>query len=421
MRRLSKLSVVAALIVYGVSNCFGQSVTAPAEGKSKAQETSNEKSLISKFVHPGVAHSSSDIEFVREQIKAKKQPWYDAWRKLKSSRKASLKYKAQPREVVERGPYNHPDIGSSEFSDDGEAAYVHALIWAIGQDKDHAKKSAEILDAWSSTLKEIGNHDAKLLTGMSGFKYVVAAELLKHTSEEWSAEGQQQFAKMAREVWYPLIKELFPSANGNWDASMLQMIMAMGVHLEDKDMVQQANDYFLGGIGNGAIGHYFNDFGECQESGRDQAHTQMGLDFLSNTCETAWIQGIDLYGGLDNRLQLGFEYTAKYNLGEKVPYERYLSFDKRYDYKNISSNSRGRLRPMYEKILRHYQYRQGIDSPYTEKAVEKVRSNLNRDRSRSSRRRYSSRRDRTSTSIDILMYATPIADAESDDIEKPSE
>jgi len=38
---------------------------------------------------------------------------------------------------------------------------------------------------------------------------------------------------------------------------------------------------------------------QCQETGRDQAHAQMGLEFLSNTAETGWIQGVDLYRALN--------------------------------------------------------------------------------------------------------------------------
>jgi len=90
---------------------------------------------------------------------------------------------------------------------------------------------------------------------------------------------------MLRDIWYPLIKDFYPSANGNWDASMLQTMMAMGVFLDDQPMFDRAKNYFLAGEGNGAIGNYFKPSGQCQESGRDQAHTQMGLDFLANTCD----------------------------------------------------------------------------------------------------------------------------------------
>ncbi|QDU88866.1 Alginate lyase [Pirellulimonas nuda] len=325
------------------------------------------------FVHPGLAHSQSNLDFVKQQIAAQQQPWLDGWERLNRSRYASLNWKPRPMAHVQRGVYNRPDIGSSDFSDDGNAAYTHALHWALSGDERHARKAAEIIDAWSSTLETVTNHDARLLVGMTGHKYCNAAELLRHTWDGWPEPAQQKFRDMLNQVWYPIIKDFYPSANGNWDASMLQTMIAMGVFLEDRTMFDRAVNYFLDGDGNGAVRNYFNDFGECQESGRDQAHTQMGLEFLSNTCETAWTQGVDLYGAYDNRLLKGFEYTAKYNLGFDVPYERYTSFEGRYDYKSISRDSRGRLRPMYDKVYNHYHNRKGLAAEYTKQAALKDR------------------------------------------------
>lgn len=141
--------------------------------------------------------------------------------------------------------------------------------------------------------------------------------------------------------------------------------------------------------------HYFKPSGQCQETGRDQGHTQMGLDYLSNTCEVAWSQGIDLYSAFENRLLKGFEYTSKYNLGFDVPYEPYRSYQGRYYYKSISGKSRGKLRPMYEKVLNHYQNRAGTETPFTEQAVTKRRKDsyqLNR-------------RPRSVSAVDTLMFA----------------
>ena len=325
------------------------------------------------FVHPGIAHSQASIDFIRSKLEADQKLWTDAWEQLRESRLASLEWTPSPRPHVERGPYNRPDIGGSEFLRDGSASYTHSIAWVLSGNDAHAKKAAEILDAWSPALKTVTNHDAKLLIGMAGHKYCNAAELLKHTWDGWPAENQRQFESMLRDVWYPVIMDFYPSANGNWDASMLQTMIAMGVFLDVRPMFDRAVDYFRHGKGNGAIGNYFNDFGQCQESGRDQAHTQMGLEFLANTCETAWNQNLDLYGELNNRLLKGFEYTAKYNLGLDVPYEPFRSFEGRYHYKSISDKSRGRLRPMYEKVFNHYHNRMGLDAPYTQQAVSKVR------------------------------------------------
>ena len=326
-----------------------------------------------QFVHPGIAHTLPSIEFVKFKLEGKQQPWTSAWEKLQRSEQASLKWKASPRSHVERGPYGNPNIGASEFMDDGSAAYTHALAWALTGEAAHARKSAEIINAWSYSLESVSNHDAKLLIGMAGHHYCNAAELLKYTSEVWEEQDQTRFNRMLLEVWYPIIEDFFPSANGNWDASMLQTTIAMAVFLDDRVMFERATDYYSNGEGNGAVCNYINEFGQCQESGRDQTHTQMGLDFLATTCETAWNQGIDLYGAFNNRLLAGFEYTAKYNLGLSVPYEPYRSYQGRYFYEEISSVSRGRLRPMYERVLNHYKNRKGLDAPYTQEVVTKRR------------------------------------------------
>lgn len=48
------------------------------------------------------------------------------------------------------------------------------------------------------------------------------------------------------------------------------------------------------------------------------------------------------------------------------------SYEGRYRYESISRKSRGRLRPMYEKVYNHYHNRKGLDAPYTAQAVSKV-------------------------------------------------
>ena len=363
-----------------------------------------------QFVHPGVAHSSEDIALAKEKLAAKEEPWLSSWKLLVGSTHASLQYKPNAFSEVERGSYNDPDIGSSEFSSDGRAAYCHAVCWAITGDEAHAKKTEEILNAWSGELESIKNHDAALLIGMGGYHYCVAAELLKHTWDKWSAKDQARFETMLREIYYPVIKDFYPTANGNWDASMLQVMIAMGVFLDDQKMFDKAKDYYLQGSGNGAIGNYFKPSGQCQESGRDQSHTQMGLEFLANTCETAWIQGVDLYGALDNRLLKGFEYTAKFNLGMDVPYEPYESVEGRHHYKKISNSARGISRPMYERVHNHYANRKGLETRYTEQAALKLREESPEARERNDGRRSRKNRSRTrnrssASALDTLLYA----------------
>ncbi len=325
------------------------------------------------FIHPGISHNQAELAFVKSKLKAQEEPWQETWETMLSSKEAALSWQTRSMAHVERGAYNRPDIGGSFFMRDARAAYTHALLWIFTDTEAHALKAAEILNAWSATLETVSNHDAKLLVGMGGLQFCNAAEILKHTWEGWPQEDQQAFRLMLQKVLYPVIQDFFPRANGNWDASMIQTMMAMGIFLDDHAMFQRAVDYYLNGVGNGAVNHYFNEFGQCQESGRDQGHTQMGLEYLVNSAEIARKQGVDLYSAYDNRLAKGFEYTAKYNQGNDVPFEYYESYQGKYKHTKISAKSRGRLRPMYDKIVNHYHNRMGMDMPWCQEAIQKTR------------------------------------------------
>ncbi|TWU37341.1 DUF6250 domain-containing protein [Novipirellula artificiosorum] len=338
-----------------------------------ADERSGSVPTTKPFVHPGLLHSREELEFIKQKIASGQQPWKSAWEQLQSSEVASLEYQANPRSRVVRGVRNNPDIGSSDLSSDAAAAYAHALQWSLTNRNAHAIKAIEILNAWSTTLESVTGHDAKLLVGMDGVAFCNAAELIRHTSTDWLDEDQKRFERMLRQVFDPVIEDFYPTANGNWDASMIQTMIAMGIFLDDRVLFDRAANYYRHGEGNGAIENYFNEFGECQESGRDQAHVQMGIGFLACACEMAWKQGVDLYGAADNRLALGFEYTAQYNLGEEVPYQRYRSVEGRYDYPTLSRMGRGRFRPIYERIVHHYHNRMGLEMPYSRKVADQER------------------------------------------------
>lgn len=321
------------------------------------------------FRHPGLLHSKEELAFIKARIQAGDMPWADGWQKMEETCKQMLAFDAEPRRTVERGPSNRSDKGSTELLRDGSAAYSLAVAWCLSGNKVYARKAASILNAWSARIEVFKGHDTKLLSGMAGVKYVNAAELIRHTYAGWKARDQDRFEAMLRIVFYDPIKDFYPTANGNWDAAMIQTMIGMGIFLDDQKMFDRAATYLREGRGNGAITNYFNVFGQCQETGRDQAHTQMGLGFLGSACEMAWKQGVDLYGEADSRLALGFEYTAKYNLGHEVPYETFTSVEGRYTYKRISDDSRGRFAPIYERALYHYHHRNGMPMPFTREAA----------------------------------------------------
>lgn len=93
----------------------------------------------------------------------------------------------------------------------------------------------------------------RLLVSITGIQFLNASELIRYSEAEWLVESPEQFATMTRKVLYPVIKDFFRTANGNWDASMIQTMIAMGVFLDDREIYNQGVDYFRGGEGTGAL------------------------------------------------------------------------------------------------------------------------------------------------------------------------
>ena len=299
------------------------------------------------------------------------EPVYSGYLAFCSNAASRLSYQMRgPMAMVGR----NPNVGQAGYDSDADAAYQCALMWCITGNRAYAEKSKAIVNAWSLTLTNIPGRDAILMAGLGPFKMVNAAEILRYTDANWSPEEIQRTEKHFREVIYPVIENFAPFANGNWDTACIKTMMAIGVFSDDREMFERALRYYVDGVGDGRLTYYIiNDAGQCQESGRDQQHTQLGLAHMGDCCEIAWHQGLNLYGYDDNRLLKGFEYTAKYNLGEEVPFEETTDQTGRYHHTHISTEGRGRFRAVFEEIYNAYANRLGIPAPFTKQVVEKIR------------------------------------------------
>ena len=323
------------------------------------------------WVHPGLLHGRGDLERMKAAVAAGEQPILAGFEKFRSSPSSQATYRM-------KGPYpevaRSPNIRFAEYDSDANAAYQCAIMWCITGDPAFADKSKEIIRAWSGRLKIIHGVDAVLMAGLGPFKMVNAAEIIRHTNAGWEEADIAGSERHFREVVYPVIRDFAPFANGNWDTAAMKTMMAIAVYCNDRPMLERALRYYVKGHGDGRLTYYIiNEAGQCQESGRDQGHTQLGLAHLGDCCEIAWNQGLDLYGHEDNLLLKGFEYTAKYNLGEAVPFVGTLDRTGKYYHKIIGEKGRGGLRAVYEQIYNHYGKRVGLPAPFTRRAAESIR------------------------------------------------
>jgi Right handed beta helix region/Alginate lyase len=314
------------------------------------------------ITHPGVLQTRSDLEFMKAKIQAAEEPWKSAWDLWLTGPVASLDFEPKPFAHVIRGAYDAGDKGGREIQQSADAANNHVMQWYVTGNEAHARKAIEIFDAWSDTLADFSENDAMLLAGWTGGQFCNAAEILRSTYPAWSTQSQEQFKRMLLTVYVPLLRMFYPDANGNWDAAIMFTLLAIGVFCEDHNLMETVYKHFRWGLGNSGITRYVYPSGQCEETCRDQGHTQLGLGYLVNTCLIAWNQGVDLFGEAENRLALGIEYTARFNLGESVPC-----------YGKISQGSRGKLSDIYYAVLQHYRYEKHIEMPYTERAAQRVK------------------------------------------------
>ena len=271
---------------------------------------------------------------------------------------AQTTYKmAGPYEVVARDGEHRATKGGSERD-------MHTA-WDCARTGE-TDKALEIINAYATTLQRFDGHDAPLCTIQAYWLVRAMTEAKAHQRPEWTA--------MIQRAILPLMEQFeadSPYANGNWGAIVNRCRMACAIFLEDSALYRAAIDYHLSANDNGALPRYIGQTGQCQETGRDQAHVQLGLGALCDICEMAWAQGDDLWGALDNRLMKGLEYTARYNLGHDVPFETWQDCTGLYcDWTEPGAMQRGRIRCIYDAAYKHYTRVKGLKMPYTKKLLE---------------------------------------------------
>lgn len=333
--------------------------------------TFSNKMAAQSFVHPGILHSNADLERMRDAVAHQQEPVWSGYQCFIEDGASQYTYTIQgPSDTIGR----NPGI-SGPYDNDANAAYQNAIMWSITGDKRYAATAIKIINAWSSTLKAITGRDAVLMAGLGPFKMVNAAEIVRYTHAGWQAADIAKTEKHFKDVIYPVIRNYAPFANGNWDAAAMKTCMSIGVFCNDRQIFEDALRYYTQGWGNGCLQNYIvSEHGQIQESGRDQPHSQLGIGMLAECCAIAWNQGLDLYGYDNNLLLDGFEYVAKYNLGnDDIPFKEWLDRTGKYHHFKISDKGRAQLRPLYEQVFAHYVTLKGLSAPYVKQVVNKIR------------------------------------------------
>jgi hypothetical protein len=340
------------------------------------------------FRHPGILHTQAEIDRIRDKVSAGAQPWKAGWDRLVASSFAQSTYKPNPQKSVCAGSGGCPDGETyMALARDAAAAYQNALRYRVSDDRAFADNALAILNAWSSTLENItGDSNAGLRAGLYGYQIAAAAELLRGYSG-WSASDFARFKDMVVDKFYATSSDFLRRHNGtcfdhywaNWDLANMTTILAVGVLTDDRAKVDEAVDYFKNGVGTGQVDRLVNHvtpgdppLGQCQESGRDQGHATLVVALAGAFAKIAHDQGEDLFAYEDNKLLALAEYTAKYNLGEDVPWTDYTNCENKV-MTAVSPDGRGTQRPAWELFYNHYAKVKGLNAPYSQRFAESLR------------------------------------------------
>ncbi|MFJ7159023.1 alginate lyase family protein [Streptomyces sp. NPDC101118] len=339
------------------------------------------------FHHPGVVVSRTQLDRARAMVAQGEEPWNSAYEAVLKSPYASLEYVPHPAETV-ACPFDGGPPACVAERQDAIAAYTHALLWGVTGKPVYARKSAEIMDAWSAVMKRHTDDNAGLQAAWAGSTWARAADIVHAGYPGWPGPRVQRFKWMLRKAYLTTVRDQVPGFNGNWELAMTDASIAIAVFLEDQTVFGEALDRFRARVpayfylrsdgerprvpartaldtGEKVRAYWFGQGtyvdGLGQETCRNLKHVGYSLAATAHIAETAWHQGVDLYGEEAERLKAALEFHSRYQLGDKPP--GWL----------CGGRVERSMGPDLEVALAHYEGRSGARLPYTRRLVDRAR------------------------------------------------
>ncbi len=215
------------------------------------------------FIHPGITYTQGDLDRMKAMVKAKHEPYYSTFLKLKESPYSSLNT-----QVINRGKQIREGRFNATIGVDGRRAHDLALLWHLTGDEAYARKAVEYLNANSYYTNTSSRGTGPLDNGKI-YLLIDAAELMRDYSG-WKVEDQQRFKNMLVYPGYSNTEDFSSKYANYWDDSKngvtfywnifnfdaarfgnqglfaARGMMAMGIYLDNEVMYDRAYRYLLG-------------------------------------------------------------------------------------------------------------------------------------------------------------------------------
>ncbi len=279
------------------------------------------------LVHPSVRNSQAQLELLKYRVNNQpnslvkkgwdiflntKHAFYNApYASLNFAHKAYVTMVADnTKEVIEEW----------HFHGDAQAAYAHALQWVVTGKQEHKDKAIAIMNDWAKTLKGFSSNTSQpqidLECSWAAPNWAAAADIIRYYNNgeaNWSNTDIAKFNSFLNLIYTEASQTAWREQN--WGSAASNAMIAVGAYLGDTAK-------FNAGIAAYKINinAVTSASGSANEVCRDERHQQFGITVWIDACETAWHNGIDLYGyKLDGqstpRLVLVLEFFSKIFIG----------------------------------------------------------------------------------------------------------
>lgn len=367
--------------------------------------------------HPGIAMRQTDLDNMRDHVRAGDEPWNTAFNAFAADSQSSK----TPRIYYEnvyifrhiQGPwgftdpetgvyYNNPsEYVGARANTDSETAFMQAIMWYITGDETYRANAMKIIRSYSAAVDCVTHTNFRLAT--MSYLLSAAAEILRYSdtptaSLKWTDADTANLTHLMDIVSVTYNAHTFFMNQHQFTVmgTMGRAIFTNNLQLYD-EAVEAATVNAAGDQGgrNGSIKHQMRwmtanertgaaldpaDYHvQAIEMGRDVGHSYGNVAGLSTLVRTIYAQGttvdpetgerstasnaVNVFNFLGDRLLAGTTYLLKYHLGYDVlwtPARANQSSTIIY-YDTINADGRGRIDAFYSVLYNYYKYIENRD------------------------------------------------------------
>lgn len=351
------------------------------------------------FVHPGIMIDAEDIRRMQKNVREGKDVWTKSFEKLVTneySQRDNLRIFAYDSNGDTTKIDNSGRLWNLRY--DSRKATNQALLYVITGDERYRSNAMTIIRMWSDlrdVYRTVGSD--RIDYGEISFRMAFAAELMKYSSTEnedlmWSEADEENFVQMLETIRYKHDATFYwmnQHSIGNMGT------MANAIFRNDRELyntavkrttVNNGSINTMTGSG-GAIAEVFRivDYDALNndkikptfvhaEMGRDQGHAYGNVAALSICAMMTYRQntkvdpitgvvseendGVNLFDFADDRLLMGADYMARYNLGYEVEHP---TIDVGSLYCDVNDLNHGAIYTAFGILYNYYKYEKQCD------------------------------------------------------------